>query len=360
MSIRMAVVLNMYIDPDVEEVHGPLPWLVKEARRRMWFTLCALDVTDCSPEDRARIIAERDQPILDRTPFIHDYTRRVRVPAPDHMWESVHTEEGLPAIGAFDPVQDLHCGDASGRLTRLYARIQILGIGVSDIVQNVSSNPRNPGRRELMDTAAGTSQSHAQTAQPLLSPEHQELIDQIEQELHTWLTYLPPWARSIDHHTIFVPSTISRHPPPWQLLSLHIMYHACYVALHLPTLLKARRNGVRSTHPSLTHVNATTRHHTRRISQLIHKVKNLDPSAKYITLIICYFTFYSAVALALALSDEYNREDTAELRAELDIHIWWMSVFGERWYMGGYLVRVIEGLAGGLAGDQATRTERER
>lgn len=41
-ATSMALELRLNIDPDVEEVHGPMPWLAKEIRRRVWWILCSV------------------------------------------------------------------------------------------------------------------------------------------------------------------------------------------------------------------------------------------------------------------------------------------------------------------------------
>ncbi|TPX62602.1 hypothetical protein PhCBS80983_g00409 [Powellomyces hirtus] len=343
MAIRMAVEIKLDTDPDVEEVHGSLTWMEKEARRRLWWSLCNLDVTDCMASDRARIIADCDQPLFDRTPFFHDRSGRVKAPAPEVLWNSLESYESLPAMGLFVPGRNLDCADSAGRLSRVYSRIQQQGGAVSNIVQKASESGR-PRIAEHSNTTAGNASRHIAAFAPetglppvYVSADLRSEVLHIEAELEAWKNALPAWAQDISHCTAFSPDSTSENPVPFQLLSLHIMYHSCYIALHLPALLRNPHNS------SSTYL--STLAHTRVVTSLFERGMAADPDGQYIPLTNCFFIFYPAVVVALALSDETcHREEHLEWRRAFYLYLKWMRVLGVKWFLGEYLVKVLEGI----------------
>ncbi|KAJ3023567.1 hypothetical protein HKX48_002440 [Thoreauomyces humboldtii] len=359
MAIRMAVELKLDIDPDVEDVHGPMTWVEKESRRRVWWSLCSLDITDCSGSDRARIIADRDQPLFDRTPFL-DNTGRLKAPAPDILWKSIETADALPAMGLFVPGRDLDCAQSSGRLTRIYSRIQRLGGAISNIVHTAASSapvsavtPKVVpmpalaiiGNNSNLTTTADNASRHI-AAFGLQGDDRprQEVLD-IEADLESWIESLPDWARSLEGVTTFTPLTTSRDPIPYQLLSLHIQYHACHVALHIGTLLRDRRRAPPA-------IYASTLDHTRHCTSLFRRAMVADPAGRYMPLTNCFYAFYPAVAVALFLCEggDDGHEARETWKRDFEDYLNWMKVLGSKWFLGEYLLKVLEDVLADWAG----------
>ncbi|KAJ3148955.1 hypothetical protein HDU86_007313 [Geranomyces michiganensis] len=367
LAIRTAVEqLKLNTDPDVEEVHGVLTWVEKEARRRLWWSLCSVDGTDCAVTDRARIVAESDLPIFDRTPFFSDMSGRVKGPAPEVLWTSLECTDGLPPIGVFIPGRDVDCAEASGRLTRIYSRIRALGGAVSSIAQKAAESAASTQQRrrslDLPHTTLGNASrhlaafEHENRPQPPPPPygqlpanltqtmQSQDMSDSrradvalIEEDLGKWKQALPVWAQDISHATVFSAILSSHDPIPFQLLSLHIMWHSCHIALHLPTIL-------RDPHRHSPNYIATLQH-SRAVTSLLKRGMAADPAAQYMPIFNCFFVFYPAVIVALALSDDaYSLHEKAEFRKEFHLYIGWMKVLGGKWYLGEYLVKVLEGI----------------
>ncbi|KAI9008147.1 hypothetical protein BC832DRAFT_409634 [Gaertneriomyces semiglobifer] len=350
LSIRMAVGLRYDVDPDFEDVHPPASWLNKEMRRRLWWTLCAMEVTDCSLRDHvSRMVSDADQPLLDRIPVLHDSSRRVRAPAPDAMFESVRTEDGLPAMVPFRPGHDLHCAEQSVRLTRIFAEIQDLGAEMNRIVKDASSNA---GRRP----SHGAEGSLPSTDDAIGYRQHILRRQELERKLDAWLDQLPEWARNVTQHHVFTASTASQFPPPWQLVSVLLVYHECYVALYLPTLFAAYSGGLCPPPDDFHRLVSLHRYHCGKVSQIIEHVLRIDPSVMHVSLIGAYFTFYSSIALAVVMKTQYSMcqdddvtptpeqsEDMADLRKQFGLRVTWLKIFAESWYLGGYLASVVEG-----------------
>ncbi|KAJ3148298.1 hypothetical protein HDU89_004895 [Geranomyces variabilis] len=361
-AIRTAVEqLKLDTDPDVEEVHGSLSWQEKEARRRLWWNLCSLDGTDCAVSDRAGIVAECDLPMFDRTPFFNDLAGRVKSPAPEILWSSLECADGLPPMGLFIPGRDLDCAEASGRLARIYARIRALGGAVSSIAQKATESASTQRRRsmDLPHTTLGNASRHLAAFEaegrapppfgtqippsknPLMQaadqPDRRAEISKIEADLAKWQQSLPIWAQDISHATVFSASSTSHDPIPFQLLSLHIMFHSCHIALHLPALLRDPH------HHSANYL--AILQHTRAVTSFFKRGMAADPTAMYLPIFNCFFAFYPAVVVALALSDDaYSGYEKAEFKKEFHLYIGWMKVLGAKWYLGGYLVKVLEGI----------------
>ncbi|KAJ3175402.1 hypothetical protein HDU87_006222 [Geranomyces variabilis] len=364
-AIRTAVEqMKLDTDPDVEEVHGSLSWQEKEARRRLWWSLCSIDGTDCAVSDRARIVAECDLPMFDRTPFFSDMSGRVKSPAPEILWSSLECADGLPPMGLFIPGRDLDCGEANGRLARIYARIRALGGAVSSIAQKATETATTQRRRslDLPHTTLANASRHlaayetearppppppfgsqvSTSHNPLMQisadqPHRRADVSLIEADLAKWKQSLPIWAQDISHATVFSANSYSHDPIPFQLLSLHVMFHSCHIALHLPALLRDPH------HHSATYL--AILQHTRAVTSLFQRGIAADPTAMYLPIFNCFFVFYPAVVVALALSDDaYSGHEKAEFKKEFHLYIGWMKVLGAKWYLGGYLVKVLEGI----------------
>ncbi|KAI9091150.1 hypothetical protein DFS34DRAFT_334526 [Phlyctochytrium arcticum] len=244
MSIRMALGLNICIDPDIEEVHGSQAWLRKEAQRRLWWMLSSLDTLDI-PHSLPQLISTSDRPTITAMPvLLGSHNGRTRIPAPDAMWEAVRKEDNLPAVGLFTHGHDLNIADASARLIRLHGKLQEFGLSISQTFHRaLNAQPRwlAVGGRgtNTSNTGAGVrypKHSNVSRNNSLSSSRHT-----IEKELQDWFHYLPLWARNIDHSDSFSYSPYSQNPPPWHLLNLHLIHHAIYIAVSIPIWLEAAR-----------------------------------------------------------------------------------------------------------------------
>ncbi|KAJ3280189.1 hypothetical protein HK104_000847 [Borealophlyctis nickersoniae] len=346
MSVRMATDLRLNIDPDVEEVHGPLTWLEKEARRRAWWTACVLDAVDSDPDDSsAPTIPDQDLPRLDRVPFV-DRSRSVKAPAPEALWQSVTTLDGLPTMSAFVPGEDLDLADLTGRLFRILSQIRRLGAkrkaaaaaAMSGSASSLNKGGSPPPYVESPEEAAATANR----------------IAELESALHETMAALPAWARNIDQCTTFSGSTVSKNPPPYQLLVQHIVYHALIIALHLPALIQSVPRGSGSgddspptTPPPPTFTPATQQTyqkchtHALRTAHLLTLILNSDPRARHISAWCIQFVFYSAVILMMSLKTSRDESEVEEARKGVDVCVRFVRVFGAH-EVSRRVVRVLE------------------
>ncbi|KAJ3053518.1 hypothetical protein HK097_004112 [Rhizophlyctis rosea] len=375
MSVRMATELRLNIDPDVEEVHGNLTWLQKEARRRAWWTACVLDALDTNSNvPTSPTIHTSDHPRSDRIPFVNDKQNTVKAPAPEHLWQSVTCPDGLPNIGAFVPGSDLDLAEFTGRLAKVigeYRRWRGRNAGKEE-VEDPEAEQQAVSRRT---SASSGNNSRSPTPPPksftLTSlPPH---LAQLEQHLHSIVAALPPWARCVDNYTTFADSTIVKDPPPWQLLVDHIVYHGVVVGLYLPAgidvttgassadLLKSI--GERLTPPSsppgtpgsggsqrpVLTLHPIALHHSHRIAHLLRLALSADRELRYFSAWVLQFVFYSCVVLSVAVRssakarvgveggdggagnaggvESMSQEEKDSCERDLDVHLRFFDVF---------------------------------
>ncbi|KAI8825091.1 uncharacterized protein EV422DRAFT_517380 [Fimicolochytrium jonesii] len=327
-ALHMANQLKLDVDPDVEEIHGSMTWLEKEIRRRLWWCVCVVDSTDSYIRNREKRIADQNQPLIDRTPFIRKHSVRVRAAAPDAVFNSVETPDGLPAMGAFVPGEDLNCVEHYAQLSQIYSRIQAVGGTVTTIVGFATD-----ARRALENVSISVAQLHTSAVS---YAEKDTEVEMLEADLRAWMQGLPKWAQSVSHCTNFAADSTSRDPPPWQLFFLHVMYHSCYVALHLPTIF----------HSPLDRTTAYAKalKHSREVTHLLQQAFAIDPHASFNPLHSCLFAFYPAVTIAIAMREENEWRERMALQREFEMYLSWIKAFGDKWYFGEYLNSVLEAI----------------
>ncbi|KAJ3040914.1 hypothetical protein HDV00_010125 [Rhizophlyctis rosea] len=354
MSVRMATDLRLNIDPDIEEVHGSLTWLQKEARRRAWWTACVLDALDSAPTmPSSPTILASDLPRFDRIPFVHDRDNTtVKAPAPEHLWQSVTSIDGLPNVAAFAPGSDLDLAEFTGGLARVVGEQRRWRgkMGLSDETpaksQSQSENDLSVSRRTSSSSVASNkSPSPTPPPRPFTLTTLPTHLAQLETHLHSLVQTLPPWARNVDNYTSFSHNTVVRDPPPWQLLVSHIVYHGVLVGLYLPAgvdvggglgtpqdIVKVVGDRIAATAtstagpgsppntpptrpPPLT-IHPTALHHSHRISHLLRLALNADANLKHFSAWVLQFVFYSCVVLSVAVRSSAKAKVSGESKEE--------------------------------------------
>ncbi|KAI9100976.1 hypothetical protein DFS34DRAFT_449642 [Phlyctochytrium arcticum] len=377
-AMDMALQLKLHVDPDIESVHGILPWLEKEKRRRTWWGLFVMDTIDCNRGDSTPIIPHHIQPEWD---LGLDKSWAVKAISPEVIWISVRTLYDAPIMSAFIPGVHLDAAALSHLLTGLYMRIQKLhgtiwglvdqathargrapSIPFSDSscrsvptvpVHSVPPHPSHPSHA-LPPSRANQSAIPALSAQAVgypdvthaLTDEIQAQIAVIDGKLKNCLYLLPAWARSLEHYDKFTSSTASTYPPPWQLYSQHLVWHCLNIALHLPTLFIDGQSVQAAACPSprLTVAYSTCLAHANQVSQLLHKLQRMNPEGKHITQWVCYFLFYSALVLVMASKTSMDDQHLFQIRRNLDAHLWFTKALGERYFLANYMYDVMNSL----------------
>ncbi|KAJ3012720.1 hypothetical protein HKX48_006116 [Thoreauomyces humboldtii] len=304
MAIQTALNLRLDVDPDDFDVHGPLTWLEKESRRRLWWTLC------------------------------------------------------MPSI-------DIDFGALSGRLARVFYEIQSLhqslhgspdpsiSIALHEAVPPAAPAPSVPATRAAL-----------------------EIESLLAVELQAILGSLPEWGRRVDLYTEFSPLSTSRSPPPWQLLTQHIVVHALSVCLYLPTVLGAAdqlrhlhhhpppppsSNGFGTSIPSPTSSTAAPtdpivlpphvvtsyhrcRYHATLVASFLRKIMAVNPTARWIDWYTLYLAFRSALVFVVVLKTEVDREELVHARKDLEIHLEVMRSVGRHMWFASWITKMVEGI----------------
>ncbi|KND02420.1 uncharacterized protein SPPG_02886 [Spizellomyces punctatus DAOM BR117] len=329
-ALHAALELRLNIDPDVEDVHGVLPWLAKEIRRRVWWLLCSVDVINSLPnDDRPPSIDNRDHPITERTPCLQGWRQTPRAPSPEALFQSVVTENGLPRMSAFVPGVDFDGAESTIGLTKIFGRIKQLRGSAWEMAQKAT-------RRSSPDS----------DSYPSVNVRRQERIAELEMDLRAWFAALPSWAQNIDQATDFAPSPMSTNPPPWQLLVLHLFYNSAHIALHLPTMLDAAvphspYAGDTPEHILVANAYNICRHYAHRSSQLLRRAQELNPSARFHGPWSALFVFYSALVLVIASKTSTDRQHLADVRRDLDAHLRLLRHLGEKWFSANRTLRIL-------------------
>ncbi|KAJ3154106.1 hypothetical protein HDU86_005032 [Geranomyces michiganensis] len=321
-ALSISIQLNVNVDPDVEEVHGVLPWLAKEIRRRVWWTLCSLDIINSLPNaDNSPSISDQDHPVTDRTPCLQGWRQTPRAPAPEALFQSVMVADGLPRMSSFVPAVDFDCAERMVSLTKLFGHIKVLRGSAWAMAQRAKNqNPSQPG-------PAGTSPSAARRAS----------VIHLESELTSWFGTLPEWAQAIDRVTEFSHSPISQNPPTWQLVTLHLFYHAAHISLHLPTMIDSELPTSPHSDEVLEEADIANAYniclqHTQRASFLLTKVRILNPTSQWLGPWSTLFAFYSALVLVITLKTTPQGRYRDDVRSDLDAHIALMQSLADKWY----------------------------
>ncbi|TPX54035.1 hypothetical protein PhCBS80983_g06066 [Powellomyces hirtus] len=318
-ALNFSIALNLNVDPDVEEVHGVLPWLTKEIRRRVWWTLCSLDIINSLPNaDKAPSISDQDHPVTDRTPCLQGWRQTPRAPAPEALFQSVMAADGLPRMSAFVPSLDFDCAEKMVSLTKLFGHIKVLRGSAWAMAQRAKS--QSPEGGTLSKSAA-----------------RRASINHLETELCAWFATLPEWAQAIDRVTQFVPNPTSQNPPPWQLVTLHLFYHAAHISLHLPTMLDSEAPNSPHSDDAAEEADIANAHniclqHTQRASFLLTKVRDVNPTSRWLGPWSALFAFYSALVLVITLKTAPPGRYRDDVRSDLDAHISLIRSLATKWY----------------------------
>ncbi|KAI9001718.1 hypothetical protein BC832DRAFT_139754 [Gaertneriomyces semiglobifer] len=323
MAVNLALQLRLNIDPDVEEVHGQLTWIQREVRRRFWWTLFCMETINSTPShEPPPSIDKFNQPLPCRGPYLHGSSPTVRSPAPDALFYSVLTSDSLPRLSAFTPGIDLDVMDCMSRLTRIFHAIKQLSGTVWEMAQKL---------------ARRVSSEDVERIHALKDASYHARIQQLETELEEWLELLPEWARNIDQYPVIPELSSSARPPLWQLFSLHLFHHACYVALHLPTLiafpitspLPPDALSIQST------IDAAYRicyHHTQHVAFLLERLRRVTYTSDHIHPWESFYLLYTGLVLIRQSTKPSDIRHQSTIQHNVDNHIWLMEQVGQRWY----------------------------
>lgn len=174
-----------------------------------------------------------------------------------------------------------------------------------------------------------------------------ERIAEIESDLRAWLASLPEWAQNIDQSD-FVPSPASKTPPPWLLFLIHLFYHAAHIALHLPTMLNSTRPPSPTSSPLddayVAHAYRICRQHAHNSSVLLRRAQAINPTAQHIGPWGVLFGFYSALVLVMASKASKNPQVLAEVRRDLDAHLWLMTNLSDKYFTADRTLEILMGI----------------
>ncbi|KAI8817759.1 uncharacterized protein EV422DRAFT_540843 [Fimicolochytrium jonesii] len=368
MGIQTALNLRLDTDPDQEEVHGRMTWLQKESRRRLWWTLC---MYDRQPKPGLETVAAQNVP-----PMIGDASLSspdqfcfngvctspsTNPPVPDQLWLSVTDQYGEPNPSTFQFGLDVDFGALSGRLAKVFYKIQ-------NFHQSLHGCP-DPSALTMhslpfpvpcvTSPCVKPDPAAAQTTENLLAVELQAIMGS-----------LPDWARDIDDYKEFSPDITSRTPPPWQLLTQHIVYHALNVCLFLPSVL-AHADALRGLYKStdgghtpspfgspsqndatppppppthITHAYHRCRYHATSIASHLRRLMSLNPTARWVDWYTLYLAFRSALVFVVVLKTEVDREELVHARRDLEIHLAVMRSVGRHLWFARWITTCVEGI----------------
>ncbi|KAI8826111.1 uncharacterized protein EV422DRAFT_515401 [Fimicolochytrium jonesii] len=329
-ALSIARHINLNIDPDVEEVHGVLPWLLKETRRRVWWLLVSLDIISAIPTPaEAPSIDGRDHPLTERTPCLQGWRPTPRAPAPEALFQSVATLDGLPRLSAFVPGEDFDSAENMVTLTKLYARIKALRGSAWSMAERAAKI----ASQDVHPTAA-------------INRARMESISELENALTAWFSSLPDWVQNIDRINQFAASPASQSPPSWQLVTMHVYYHAAHISLHLPTILDT---GFASLSPSeqlgtkgyASGAYNICVHHAICNAALLCKIADLDPEGLTQGPWLALFSFYSALVLVIAMRIKPPPHFGSDFRPHLEAHFKVLQLLAPRWYPAGSILNVL-------------------
>ncbi|KAI8911351.1 hypothetical protein DFJ77DRAFT_469696 [Powellomyces hirtus] len=347
-TIDTAIKLNLHIDPDIEEVHGRLPWLMKEQMRRTWWAAFVMDTVDTNVSDRFATLSIP----LNILPKLHSTggsSWAVKPIAPSALYNSVTAHDGEPTLSAFVP--DLHLDVAKGvyHFTGLFLRIMRLRGPIFQVLDATLKGLR--GRDGNLE-GAFPSPDPAAAAQWELSADVQHTIQDIHLELSQSLDLLPDWARSIDQYDTFSNNSADTYPPPWQLYTQHLIADCMYIALHLPTIFIYTRLKQPPSHPAISKAFSICLTHAHRVSARLRRLRTINPSCFCMSQYASFFVLYSAIVIIMAarlgvtgnvvpLADPYQplyRRTTPlqDLHENLDIYLWFTHQMGHKHYFAAY------------------------
>ncbi|KAJ3180589.1 hypothetical protein HDU85_003993 [Gaertneriomyces sp. JEL0708] len=348
MAIQSALALRYDIDPDVVEVHGQLGWLEKESRRRLWWMLCLFD-----RQPKPGLQNPVMYPMIHNAahPSVEQYTfgnmSRVKVPAPEALWQSVRDVHGLPAYESFLPDYDVDCVALAGRLTEVFFKIQRLPDHATSDVSHVSNASDSPILAALSKFEGFAPAGY--NAPIPGEPTSSETETLLAVELQAIIGALPDWARDLTPYSDFSTELVSRNPPPVQLLIQHIVYHCLMICLRLNIVLtgvdalKHRAIGVHDNVTPMQHEAYTfCRHHAGRVADLLRKLLAYNPTGRWVDWFSLYLVFRSALVLIVALKAERDREGLIQAHQDLEVHLDLIRAVGRHLWFGHYMTKIYE------------------
>ncbi|KAJ3155852.1 hypothetical protein HDU89_005410 [Geranomyces variabilis] len=339
MATQSALLLRLDVDPDIEEVHGNLSWLERESRRRLWWTLC---MYDRQPKPGFEAIPTRlidDQYLSSVDQYCLNgvcTSSSTNPPAPEQLWNSVRDPLGLPIFESFSPTTDIDFGTLSGRLARVFYSIQ-------DLHQSLHGSADQSAIQMAIQIS---SPSTSRVPNPPTSSAALESEALIAIELEAIMGSLPEWALSIDNWFDFSPDLTSRSPPPWQLLTQHIVYHALTVCLYLPTVLGAVDN-LRTHLAEDDHVARCyhrCRYHATVVASHCRKIMAVNPMCRFIDWFTLYLAFRCALVFIVVLKTETDRDELVHARKDLEIHLEVTRSVGRHMWFGSWISKMIESI----------------
>lgn len=300
-----------------------------------------MDTLDCNPEDRKSIIPHHIVPGWDPTSM--DQSWAVKPTAPEAVFNSITNEHDEPNPNAFIPGVHYDVAEFSHRLTGLYMRVQRLRGTIWTLVDK--ANGRGP-----------TSHIGDGSESWMFGSDVQAQLDDLDGKLQACLQVLPAWAQQIDHYETFTASTASTYPPPWQLYSQHLIWHCLNIALHIPTLFieeqleQSMSPGSPEPPHRVTSAYVTCFFHSRRVSTLLHKLRAMNPEARYMTQWTCYLAFYSVLVLVMVLKTSRDEREVQDMRRDIEVHLWLMGALGERYHLAKSMYGITKAVMGGDEG----------
>ncbi|KAJ3293594.1 hypothetical protein HK104_004346 [Borealophlyctis nickersoniae] len=218
MSQRMAIALQLNVDPDELVSRGSLPrtttWFERERRRRLWWAIFVLGRV-ITWFGRIEYVSERVQ-------------ASVCLPAPEALWESVDLLTGALPL---EHVSYPHIVSPTDPTVYYY---QLMDLFLNRIVRF----------RELYESLDPL--VIPGSADPQLALDYATALPELDAGLRSWFNALPPWIRDIESHTNFSVQLTSVAPPPWMVCFLHILYHSFQFSVHRICAVSALRAGLQT------------------------------------------------------------------------------------------------------------------
>ncbi|KAJ3280397.1 hypothetical protein HK104_000702 [Borealophlyctis nickersoniae] len=328
MAIRMALEIRLNIDPDVEEVHGPLTWVEKEQRRRWWLGMCIEEFMASQKDDRPSAIGETDrsEPINPNSkvkPFVNEA-----------IFYSVTTWDGVPTTEALALMNEPGVGAVTAEATSLYLRaLGLCGTVTSILRRSKSESPIQLDPSE--DPVYLTMQRNA-----------------LEHQITDWMNSLPTWISDISVYPGDDPTRVDRFEP-WNIYSIHIVYHASFLVLHFPAMLV----GGRPPHPSASSSSASTSSstdaltHEHSYATCLHRARivaslcrAMGPVA-FFGYYMCWFLYHTALVLIMETRDaqRVGDEGRAQMgKRDLEAVVSVMECVSRRSFVGRHILEGIE------------------
>ncbi|KAJ3289302.1 hypothetical protein HK104_007554 [Borealophlyctis nickersoniae] len=372
MAIRMALELRVDVDPDFLEMEGqgPMTWLEKQIRRRMWFGLNLEEAAGTKLRDRPDVIGgEVDYLELDSS---ERNGRKVKAYASEAVWQSVRSPESLPdprVLGLFD---DFDYGRIVHVGFGLYMQATAVCGSVSRWVKlgadrggvDNGPGPDSPtGYLEsklsyglfyldgdafgLSDVEVGHGFATGNPADPA--------VRSIEVNLDAWMASMPLWARQ----AVDTPRSNYGYEfsfPFASLLAMHWIYHASHMLLYLPIMLA----GPVPTDPSIVgHQDPWATAYSiclgraRRISEIMRRLMAEGVADELAGYYLVWCAYHSALVLIVEEKATEDVERIQRAREDLETHLAVMRLIAKRSFMGGQITRNLEAIIA-AGGDRGT------